>query len=286
MIVVTGAGGTIGSELVRLLGATEQRFRAVHRSPDKARRAVEQGMDAVAADFARPETLRPALDGAEALFLLSPSGPGQTEREAAAVAEARRAGVRRLVKLSVWGASEESFSFARLHRPVEKEIEASGMTWTFLRPNGFMQNLLLSAESIRTGGTFALPGGEARISHVDARDVAASAAAALTQQGHGRKAYELSGPEALTYGRIAQELSEVLGRPITHRDVSDQEYRDGMRGAGLTAWQADAVLDLIRYYRAGHAARVSPAVRQLTGREATPFAAFARDHAPLFQPEG
>jgi uncharacterized protein YbjT (DUF2867 family) len=215
MILVTGAGGTVGSELVKTLRAAGAKFRAAYHTARKAENAKRQEIDTVRIDYADPKTVAAALEGIDHLFLLGAGAVGQTEAEIGVVREAKRQGVAHIVKLSVWGADGEEFSFAKIHRPVEREIEASGIGWTFLRPNGFMQNLPnFFSETIRAQGAFHFPSGGARISHVDVRDVAAVAAAALTRTGHQGKAYALSGPEPLTYAEIATKLSAVLEKPV------------------------------------------------------------------------
>src|SRR5437762_13592806 len=126
MILVTGASGTVGREVVKALGAASARFRAGYRTRPQN---LPTGVDAVALDYDKPETVRPALEGVETLFLLS----NTVDPERKVVDEAKRAGVKRVVKLSVFGAEEEGFTFARWHRAVEKHVEASGLAWTFLR---------------------------------------------------------------------------------------------------------------------------------------------------------
>lgn len=284
MILVTGAGGTVGKELIGQLSAAEIPFRAGFSTIEKAGKARGAGLDGVHADFGEPETVRAALKGIDTLFLLSGWSPSQTRHEVNVVREAKAAGVRRLVKLSVWGAEGEGFSFAKIHRPVEREIESSGIAWTFLRPNGFMQNLSnFFAGSIRAHGVFHLPAREARISHVDVRDIAAVAVRALTAPGHERNAYDLSGPEALTYGEIAAKLTAVVEREVSYVEIPEDQFKQGAMGAGMPEAYADAMLSLIRYYVAGHAARVSPDVTRVTGREPISFDRYARDHAAAFR---
>src|SRR5438128_7621197 len=163
MILVTGARGTVGSEVVRQLQAKGGRFKVASREPGKA----PAGLEAVVFDLDRPDTLPAALEGIDTVFLLS----NVVTSELNAVKAAPAAGVKRIVKLSAWGAGEEAFSFARWHRQVEKAIEASGLRWTHLRPNGFMQNVVnYTGTTIRREGAIYLPAGEARISHVDVRD--------------------------------------------------------------------------------------------------------------------
>ena len=273
MILVTGASGTVGSEVVKALGGRSVGVRAGYRTRPQN---VPAGVESVKLDYERPDTIRPALQGVDTLFLLS----NTVDPERKVVDEAKRAGVKRIVKLSVIGAAEEGFTFARWHRAVEKHIEASGLGWTFLRPNGFMQNVVTyMGETIRSQSAIYSPAGNAAASHIDARDVGAVGARVLTDKGHEGKAYELTGPAALTYGQIAEILSRVLGRTIGYVPISPEQYRQAAVAAGTPEGYADALVDLNRYYLEGKASVVTPSVRQLTGRDAIPFEQFARDYA-------
>lgn len=271
MILVTGATGKVGAEVVRALQAARAPFRAGLRSPGKTK-----GYEAVAFDLDRPETFGPALAGIDELFLLSSGG---TEREIPVVEAAKKAGVRHIVKLSVWGAEKEDFAFARHHRAVEKRIEASGLPWTFLRPNGFMQNFSTSlAPAILTQAAFYFP---FDFSHsiVDARDIAAVAARVLTNAGgHARKAYALSGPESLSNPRIAEKLSAATGKAIRFVEIPEAAFRAALLESGLPVAYADDYLDLLRYYRTGGGEGVTPDVAKVTGRPATSFDQFASAH--------
>ena len=185
MICVTGASGTLSSEVIRQLEARDVPFRAAYFSGRSVEIARGRGIEAVVIDYNHPATLRAAFRGCDTLFLLGPNALNQTELELNAVDAASAAGVRHIVKQSVMGAAEEAYSIANIHRPVEKAIERSGMAWTFLRPNSFMQNAVtFMAPTIRAESVFYSASGQARISHVDVRDIAAVAVAALTAGGH------------------------------------------------------------------------------------------------------
>jgi uncharacterized protein YbjT (DUF2867 family) len=284
MILVTGAGGTVGGELVKKLRASGIKFRAGYYSAKKAEEAKQTGEDGVAIDFARPETLRPALEGVDKVFLISGNVPNQTDLELNVVRESKKAGVRHIVKSSVWGAESEAFSFAKVHRPVEKGIEASGMAYTFLRPNGYMQNMSnFYAGTIRTQVAFYLPARDARISYVDVRDIAAVAARVLTEKGHEGKAYDLSGPEALTHGQIAEKLSAAVGKKVSYVSLSDADFKKAAVASGVPEAAADAMIELFHYYISGEASRISPAIRQITGQEPISFDQYARDYAASFR---
>lgn len=284
-ILVTGATGTVGSALLEHLSGSGVRVRALVRDPGKSETVEKLGHEAVVGDMDKPYTLSPALEGVEKVFLLSAPEPRQAELQSNLVRAASAAGVRHVVKLSVIGIGTglESTPLGRLHRETEEEIERSGMHWTHLRPNGFMQNTLMFAPTVRAQGAFYAPFGDARVSYVDARDVAAVAAAALTGEGHEGMAYDITGPESLSYPDVARGLYEALGREVSYVEVPVEAARAAMTGAGMSEWLADALVELFGFYRSGGAERVTDSVRETTGRAPIPFAQFARDYAEAFQ---
>ena len=284
MICITGAGGTVGREVIQQLELAGVPFRAAYFSKGKVDAALAKGRDAVIIDYNNPETLRAAFRGCDQLFLLGPNALNQTQLELNAVEAAKAVGVQHIVKQSVMGAEDEAFSLALLHRPVEKAIEASGMTWTFLRPNSFMQNVVtFMSETIRAESAFYSASGEAKIAHVDVRDIAAVAVKALTEPTHEGQSYTLTGPESLTYDDLAQELSVVLGRSISHISLPSEDLKYGMLAGGMPDAIADRMLDLERYYREDQASRITHDIQQVTGQAPRRFAQYARDYASLLQ---
>jgi uncharacterized protein YbjT (DUF2867 family) len=278
MICVTGASGTLSSEVVRQLEGQRIPFRPAYFSEQAASAARARGVDAVVIDYNAPDTLRAAFRGCTTLFLLGPNALNQTDLELNAVDAARAVGVRHIVKQSVMGAGEEAYSLANVHRPVEKAIERSGMAWTFLRPNSFMQNAVtFMAPTIRAEGAFYSASDQARISHIDVRDIAGVAVAALTTDGHQQQIYTLSGPEALTYDELADELSKALGRVIRHVSLPPADLKAGMLTEGVPEAIADRMLDLERYFREGHASTITDDVKRVLGREPKRFADYVRD---------
>jgi uncharacterized protein YbjT (DUF2867 family) len=277
MILVTGASGTVGSELVRLLRDQGQPVRAgVHAQP-----LAIDGVEAVAFDFDRPETIPPALEGVNQVYLLSFA----VTHERSLVEAARRAGIERIVKHSAFGAAEQEFLSGRLHREVELEIEASGMAWTFLRPNYFMQNFItVMGDDIRQDSAIYDSAVGARISYIDARDIARAAAQVLTERGHEGTSYELSGPAALTNEDAAAMLSVAVGRTIRYVPITDDEFRQRCLAMGLSEEDAEQWVDVNRQARATDAdSLVTTDVEDILGRPATPFSEFCRDHAFAFQ---
>jgi uncharacterized protein YbjT (DUF2867 family) len=280
MILITGATGNVGSELVKELSRRGETFRAAYTSKEKAEKAQSANVEPVVADFAKPETLASALAGVDRLFLLSANPPS----ESAVVRAAKKAGVKHVVKLSVIGAPDEGFAIGKLHRAVEREIEESGLDFTFLRPNGFMQNLAnQQAASVKGQGAFYFPAADARISHVDVRDIARVAATALTGSGHAGNAYELTGPEALTYADMAAALTRVLGTPVSYVAISDADFRRALEGAGTPPPVVEALVDLFAFYRRGGAARVSADIEKVTGKKAVSFEQYARENVAAFR---
>jgi uncharacterized protein YbjT (DUF2867 family) len=280
MICVTGAGGTVGSELIKELELANSPFRAAYFSKKKAEAARAKGIDAVIMDYNRPEMLREAFRGCDKLFLLGPNALNQSELERNAVEAAKAAGVRHIVKQSVMGAVEESYSLAKVHRPVEKAIESSGLAWTFLRPNSFMQNVVTyMGATIKAEGAFYSASGQAKISHVDVRDIAAVAVNVLTGSNYEGKAYTLSGPEALTYDELASELAKALGRPISHINLSPSDLKSGMLAEGMPEAISDRMLDLERYFREGRASHITSDIKRVTGREPRRFAEYVGETA-------
>jgi len=280
MICITGAGGTVGSEVTRQLASAKASFRVAHFSKHKVEAAQARGIEAAVIDFKEPETLRAAFQGCDRLFLLGPNVLNQVELELNAIEAAKSAGIQHIVKLSVLGAAEELYSLAAIHRSVEKAIESSGMAWTFLRPNSFMQNAVtFMGETIRAEGAFYSASGEAKVSHVDVRDIASVAVKVLTGENHDGKAYSLSGPEALTYDELASELSKALGRPISHINLSPSDLKGGMLAAGMPEAIADRLLDLERFFREDGASFITDDIKQVTGQEPRRYADYIRETA-------
>jgi uncharacterized protein YbjT (DUF2867 family) len=287
MILITGATGTTGREVVeelRRLGA--KGVRALVRDPARADFIREAGFEAVAGDFERPETLGAALKGVERALLLTPPTPDTVNQQREFIVAATGAGVRHVVKLSAIGAdSDTPEGFGKWHGQSENLLKTSGLKWTMLRPNFFMQNLLGQARQIAATGGIYQPVGDARASFIDVRDIAAVAAHALTEDGHEEQTYTLTGPEALSYHDVAAKLSEATGRAINYVPVSPEQFRAGALGAGLPEWLVSALERLNELFASGAAAAVTDAVSRVGRKEPTTFDQFARDHAEAFKGE-
>lgn len=283
MILITGATGTVGSEVVKRLSEQGVGVRAVTRDLQKAEANRLPHVQFVRGDLDDPESIRTACDGVERAFLLTNSTERAEQQQIAFTRVAQQSGVRHIVKLSQLHADPSSPErFLRYHGVVEAAIRESGLTFTFLRPNLYMQGLLNFRESIRQQSAFFAAAGDALISAVDVRDLADVAVEALTTAQHDDKTYALTGPEAVTFAEMAQRLSKHVGRAITFVDVPPEAMRAALAGLGFPEWQADGLVEEFAMYRRGEAAGVEAGVREALGRSPRSFEEFARDYAPLF----
>jgi len=284
MILVTGVTGTTGGATMRALRAMGAPIRVLVR--DAAKFEAPTGVEVAVGRFEDPASLDIALRGVDHAYLVGASSEQQVAQETAFIDAAKRAGLGHLVRLSVIGAEQPgavSMRFGAIHQRLEQAVRDSGIPWTFLRPNGFMQNILGQAPSIVDQDAFySSLSPAAKISHVDAEDIGAVAATALTAPGHAGQAYALTGPEALSDDDIAARLSAVLGREIKHVQVPVEAVRASMRGAGYPAWNVDGLTELFALYETGAASGVSPDVERVLGRPARSFDDFARDNRAAF----
>jgi uncharacterized protein YbjT (DUF2867 family) len=294
-ILVTGATGTVGREVVKqLLSAKGERkeeediiVKAAARSADDSTfRNLE--VQAIELEFNNRSTLSAALRGVDKLFLLTPFQSNMVDLTSNLVNEAKNAEVKYIVKQSVLGAdAEQAITPSRLHRQAEKVIEESGIPFTFLRPNFFMQNFVTFYSSfIKTQGAFYVPAGDAKASFVDVRDIAAVAVQALSRNGtanHMRKAYDITGGEAISYGQAAEILSKEIGKKVNYVNISDEDARKGMKDMGADEWTINSMIELFGITRAGYLSEISSAVEQVTGNKPIPFSQFVRDYAGAFK---
>jgi uncharacterized protein YbjT (DUF2867 family) len=281
MILVTGASGNVGKEVLKQIAQTGAQVRAAFQSVSKAA-AAPSGFEIVSVDYQQPETLRAALKGVDRVFLVGPPTSQLPALERKAMDVIAQPDVRQVVKLSAMGGREAIFP--RQHAESEAYIQSCGVPYTFLRPNGFMQNIVnYNAPTINTQNAFYGSEGDGRVSQIDIRDVAAVAVKALTEDGHIGKAYTLTGPEALMNREIAQVLSDALGREVRYVNLAPAQLKEALLSAGVTEWNADALLDLQRLYREGKAATVTRDVEQILGRKPITFAQFSRDYRYAFE---
>ena len=286
-MLVTGATGNVGSEVVKQLSGLGEDVRACCHTLSRADKIKGPGVEIVEFDYYKPETVEAAFKGAEKLFLLTtPLAGNIVEITAQLVAEAKNAGVKHIVQQSVHGGpdAEARLLPIRWHRQSEGVTEGSGIPYTFVRPADFMQNLSnFHGKTIREQNAIYTTAGDGKTGWVDARDIAAVAIEALTRDGHEGKIYATTGPEALSYDQVAEILSEVLGRKISHVNLSEEDARKGFDEAGFPDWVPDAAIESERFLREGGFEEVLPTVEEVTGKKPRSFEHFARDYAEAFE---
>ena len=282
-ILVAGATGNTGRALVRLLRKMGLPVRATARA-----RAGSRGLDGaevVEVDYSDRASLARAMRGVDRVYLATPLVSDMVALTEQVVAAAVKAGVRHFVKLSGLGVQEpEGLQLGRWHRQAERVVECSGMAWTHLRPNSFMQNFTNNhLGSMRALGLFHDPVGGGRVSYIDVADIAAVAAVALTEPGHDHRVHILTGPEAVSSHEVASLFSRAAGQEIRCVEVSVEAARDAMFGFGLPVAVVDAVAEMYRHMRDGGMAAVMPTVEEITRRPARTFAQFAGEQAALLR---
>lgn len=277
-ILVTGATGTIGSFLIEELINKNAAFVAMVRDDAKAKKLNEKGIETVVADLEDRVSLSKALDGIDKVFLLSATSPKSPELQGNLVKEALAKGIKHIVKIAARGSAEDAdFNIGRWHGITEKVIRESGVPYTFIHAHTFMQNLFFDADSIEKENAIYSSQGEGKIPLVDARDIAAVAAVTLTNTGHEGKTYMVTGPEAVSYHDIANELTELLGRNIDYVAQSFEEGHKAMLASGMPDWLVDDMTLLNKRYARNEAAEVSPDVEKVTGRKPTSLRQFLQD---------
>lgn len=282
-VLVTGANGTTGSALLRLLEGRGVAVRAMVRREGDVARLGPTSAAVVVADFEDDDSLRAALHEVDSVYLVTPSSPEAEAQQVRFAELAVAAGVERLVKLSQFAADEGSpVRFLRYHAAVERRIRELGIGHTFLRPNLFFQGFLAFRALIAKEGQFFAPIGDARVSAVDVRDITAVAAVALTEPGHLGRTYTITGPGAITHAEVARAIGEVIGRNVTFAEVPPEAFSAALRSVGVPPWQVDGLIEDYAHDARGEAAEISTAVRDLTGKEPRDVVRFARDHAGVF----
>ena len=245
MILVIGATGQTGQEVVRELVGRGAPVRGVSRSEEGAARIRELGAEGAVADIADPASLEPAFRGVETAYVATPSDERQLALEENVFSVAEAAGAYRVVKLSVLAAAEDApVRFSRSHARSEAALQASSLRWTILRPSGFMQNYLMQAGAVAGEGRLYSAAPDGAVSHIDARDISAVAAKVLSEEGHDNTAYTLTGPEAHTDHAIAAQLGEVRGRDVELVPISDDQFRASLLANGLPEYTAGGLVEL------------------------------------------
>ncbi|QNS09309.1 NAD(P)H-binding protein [Streptomyces xanthii] len=279
-VLVTGATGSVGRHVVDRLLAENVTVRALTRDPAAARLPAQA--EVFAGDLTDPASVTDALRGVDKLYLFPVP---ETAREI--VAAARDAGVRHIVVLSSSSVLDESGDnhSGEHHRAVEEAVRASGLTWTFVRPDEFATNVLWKwGHSVRAEGVVRAPYGDAPRVLIHEKDVAAVAAAALLDdERHAGQAYVLTGPEAITQRDQVAAIAAAVGQPVAFEEITPDQAREQM-GRAMPAPVVEMVLGYLADAVA-HPPTPVDTVERITGRPALTFAQWAADHADAFTPQ-
>ncbi len=282
-ILVSGAPGTVGTELVRLLANQGLEPRVLVHHIERSGEVSHPGVEIVEGDLSDVTRMRRALRDVETFFLASSASDSQVAVQASAIEAAAAAGVGRIVKLSSYGAARgSSVPFFDWHGDTEDTLRRSGARWTLIRPHLYMQTLLMNVPTIQAEGAIFNCGDGSRIPFVDARDVAASAAAVLTSDGHDGAVYELSGPASLTWTEVAASIGYLLGRSVRYVPIPPEAMAAALSEAGTPAWLVTSLVALMQFY-ASSTGQVTRTVDALSGRPARSLEGFLRDYAPAFE---
>jgi uncharacterized protein YbjT (DUF2867 family) len=282
-ILVTGAGGTIGREAVKQLAAAKAKVRAgIYNEAQKDAINVA-GVEIVPFDFENHESIASALSGVEKALLITPFSDKMVEYTHNFVNAAKQSGLKHILRISMMNADINSPSSAlRLHAECEDIIRNSGIPYTIIKPNWFMQDFLNYASSIKAQGTYRAPINlKGSISFVDARDVAAICTMALLNNGGGE--YVLTGPQTFTYRQVEDNFAYVLTKRIIFKEMKDEEFRTTMAGYGLSEWQINALLELYDLAETEAFMEVVPTTAEILGRKPETFKTFIKAYAKEFR---
>ncbi|MBV8275803.1 MAG: SDR family NAD(P)-dependent oxidoreductase [Verrucomicrobia bacterium] len=272
MILVTGTPGNIGTPLAQHLLGQGRKIRLMVRNPKKQDQVVadlqSRGAEIVQGDYADPRSLADCFTGVESAFLLVPVALETADWKGNFVKAAEQNGVERIVNLSVSGASSTTpIDLFRWHWQAEQTLESSGIAWTHLQPTDLARfNIRSILPTVEGQGAFYSSIGQGRVALVDEEDVAEVAAAALTEEGHERKKYVLTGPKAVSYPEIADALANKLGKPVTYIDIEPAKAKEAMVAAGLPEWVADFINSLRELEKSGGASGPTTDIQNLLGR--------------------
>jgi uncharacterized protein YbjT (DUF2867 family) len=278
--LITGATGDVGSKVVNHLLQRGNRPRVFVRNAQKAQALFGHRVDTFVGDLGEPASLQSALEGVDELFLVN-SGPQIPVLDELAANAARAAAVRHLVKLSSMDV-QHGLAIGAWHELGEAAIRASGISFTFVQPTGFMSNLLAWARSIKADGIVRASTGEGRRAFIHSEDIAAVATAALTTDKYDGESLPITGPEALTFAEATAKIAFAIGKELTFQPISDQEAGQRYSVVSGSAAETEAHVSLWRAIREGRLATVTDNVERILGRKPIPMDQWAIENAAAF----
>jgi uncharacterized protein YbjT (DUF2867 family) len=282
-ILVTGATGTIGREAVKQLVLAKAQVRAGIYNSKEAEKLNLVGAEQVPFDFETLESITAALNGVEKVLLITPFTDKMAQYTKTFVHAAQNAGVKHILRISMMNADLNSPSHAlRLHAECEEIVKNSGIPYTIIRPNWFMQDFLNYASSIKSPGVYRAPINlKGSISFVDVRDVANICALALVNNGGGE--YTLTGPQTFTYRQVEDNFAFILVKRVIFKEMKDEEFQNTMRGYGLSDWQINSLLELYDEAEKGIFMEIIPTTAEILGRKPETFKTFIKAYAKEFK---
>lgn len=283
MILVVGATGNVGREAIRQLAARKIPVRAFVHGAMKKNLDFSPSVETVLGDLWDPQTIEPALAGISKALLISNLSPHIVELQGNFIRSAQKAGKTHLVKLSGLATFPDSpVTSGRWHAKIEQYIVDSGLPYTFLRPFFFMQNILDAASQIAREGFFESSLNEAPVAMIDFRDIASIAVAALTMDGHERKAYTITGPQALSMAEAAKKISGVIGKKVTYRTISEQKARRQLLAKGIPEWYVEIIQEARVAMSGGMASDICFTTERFTGEKARTLTDLIRENVERF----
>jgi uncharacterized protein YbjT (DUF2867 family) len=278
--LITGATGEVGSRVVRQLLERNIRPRVLVRSEEKSRSLFEDRVDVCVGDLAAPDFMRRAIQGADTVFLVN-VGPAIPERDKTAAMISKEVGVRKIVKLSSLDV-EHGLAIGAWHEKGEAAIRNTGIPFTFVRPTGFMSNLLAWAHSIKTESVVRSSTADGRRPFIHSEDIASVCLAALLNDEYLGEALPITGPESLTFGEVTAIISEGIGRPLSYQVISDEEARERYSRISGSQEETEAHVALWRAIREGRLAATTDRVKRILGREPIALRQWASENVSSF----
>lgn len=282
-ILITGATSEISKQIIQRLQQDGYELKAMVRNPEKAAHLKSDKVTLVQGDLEKPKTLKQCFEGIDVVFALTPPGPRAPEQFSNGLWAARQAGVKRIVRLSAFGAAHDAPTInGRLHALSDSELIASGIEYTILKPHFFMQNLFMAAQGVAKYRVLALPLKDGRMSLIDTRDISDVAATVLVEHGHKNKVYTLTGPESLNMTEVAKLLGQALGEVINYDPISIDEAMTHMASSGMDEFTLNVLHDYFTAYSSNWGNVTTNSVKNITGDEPRYIAQFFNEFSSLF----
>jgi len=279
-ILVTGATGNTGTGLVPALRNAGVDVRVFVRDESKAQSLKDMGTEVIVGDLDKPETIRPAVEGVDKIYLLTWNGQTQAQQAKNVINAAKKAGKPHLVRHSMWG--PERSRIVKQGLEVEEAVKSSGLPWTVLKPTFYMQNTMMAVQTILSDRVIYWDMEDGKLAMIDVRDIVDAAFAVLTGNGHEGKSYILTGPAAISLNEVASTLSKVLGKDVKYVNVPGEAALKSMQAMGVPEWIAKGYVELSEGFAENFANSVTKNVSTLTGHPARSFEQFVRDFAQVF----